>query len=58
LLIYFTLDWQPINDETLPAFVALYAAKKPLLDYIAANTGWNSSILTGDTAALNVFDIV
>ncbi len=53
-----TSAWQPIDDETLPAYVTLYAAKKPLIDYIAANTGWNSSVSTGELAAANIHDIV
>jgi hypothetical protein len=50
----YTIAYQPINDEVLPVLAALYNAKKPLIDYIATNTGWNSSIASAQNAALNV----
>ncbi|KAK0423632.1 hypothetical protein QR680_008244 [Steinernema hermaphroditum] len=49
--------WQPISDDNLPHLVNLTEAKKPLLDYIAAHTGWNASISNAADLADNVINM-
>ncbi|KAK0427126.1 hypothetical protein QR680_010074 [Steinernema hermaphroditum] len=49
--------WQPITDDNLDDLVKLTEQKKPILDYIAKNTGWNASISNAADLADNIIEL-